>query len=528
LKSTSGRRLLGGLFAVATAVAGVTTPAFAAPAPTFALSLAGQSLAPGTNIFFAAGVTSTQPVEVSALQVTFQLSADLTGVSVTSEDGVSGCVSASPTKLVCDLNPNGPPVDPTSLPLGAELSAAAAAVVGAAGTLTMTAQSSGFAPITRTVPVHVAEGVNLTSLNPIRTAVDVGAAGDTFATTLSVRNSGPVAAHGAAFVVASPFAVEAGPTRYRNCFYRAGQMRACAFDQELALGAAYTVTVPQAVRSDTFAPSDLGLTYTWQTPDQLDDAALGLAGGFGQAGDGPALVLTPVATTALARQVDTGRTDNLVDFDVHVGGANGVDLAAIGGTVTGRVGDVVTAQVGLRNNGPATIDMSGLFDLGSGTPSQPVPGYAALVVVTPPKGTTVVSAPKGCAASTGGGFYDDASAPFRAGAESYRCPALPLFLTGRSQTFAFGLRITAIVAGAAGQVAVPIERGPCECLIFDRAGDLNKANDTAPIMVKPSRSPADQARAAAALAAARTAAARTAAACRSLARTARPSAAPAC
>jgi len=86
--------------------------------------------------------------------------------------------------------------------------------------------------------------------------------------------------------------------------------------------------------------------------------------------------------------------------------ANDYDLEAVGATLDGKAGQVVKAELGVRNNGPATIRQW----WGEGPGDDP----AVVTKVTVPPGTTAVKVPKGCYT-----FEDHKSDT--PGAKSYSC-----------------------------------------------------------------------------------------------------------
>ena len=77
----------------------------------------------------------------------------------------------------------------------------------------------------------------------------------------------------------------------------------------------------------------------------------------GKPGNGGNLTLTK-AGALRGFQADTNPDNNWSGMKVSVTGKNGVDLAAIGDSVTGKAGEVVNATVGVRNNGPASLDFN--------------------------------------------------------------------------------------------------------------------------------------------------------------------------
>ncbi|MEU1407618.1 hypothetical protein ABZ471_35690 [Streptomyces sp. NPDC005728] len=67
--------------------------------------------------------------------------------------------------------------------------------------------------------------------------------------------------------------------------------------------------------------------------------------------------------------------------------ANAMDYEAVGATVHGKAGQVVKAELGIRNNGPATI---------RNWMGEPGDGATSSIAVVIPPGTTAVKAPDGC------------------------------------------------------------------------------------------------------------------------------------
>jgi LPXTG-motif cell wall-anchored protein len=180
----------------------------------------------------------------------------------------------------------------------------------------------------------------------------------------------------------------------------------------------------------------------------------------GKPGTGPELTLA-VDDRARAPQVDTDPENNWSSYAVTVTGSNGTDLAAIGDKLTGAAGDEVTANVGLRNNGPATLD-------------DPSGASVTYLRVDVPPGTTVISASRSCQPIKGEGLGQ----PGEAGGSSYHCYSSIRSIAGEEETYEFTLRIDEVVANAKGSVEVNV---PCPCGGFD--DDLKPANDTAAILV---------------------------------------------
>ncbi|BCY15494.1 Ig-like domain-containing protein [Actinoplanes sp. L3-i22] len=283
------------------------------------------------------------------------------------------------------------------------------------------------------VPAYAADGPTLTA----GVVANVAAApGGRFDATLSVTNTGAEPVDGLTVTIDTDWGFE-NLEQYANCDYTGGQAQACTFDQTIAPGASYRVVLPYRARADTYAPSTLYGVYHW-LPAAGHQAS-------GTPGTGSTLRL------AAGDRLGTSEDGDWQHIGVAVTGEQGSDLVAIGGTVTGTLGTVVEAEVGVRNDGPATLNM---------TRSGTSPGF---VDVTIPAGTSVVSAP---------GCYQVLSAPTH-----YGCQSPDLFKVGETATFKITLRLDQL-----GDVTVPIEVNPtCQCDRWTK--DRDKSNDKASLVV---------------------------------------------
>jgi hypothetical protein len=320
----------------------------------------------------------------------------------------------------------------------------------------------GGATLTRTVTV----GAPVDLGTPATIGVE-GEPGTEVGVQIPLTNAGDDAARGA--VLLMELSQYAGA--FVNCerfaspeeFYH---FDLCTFDEALAPGATYALSDDLPFPVDALLPtgSTVEVTATWFTP--ADWAADGeayrrrVAGHEGVPGTGPELDLVGVqADAGEGPQTDTNRADNTARITITVTGANFADLAATGDTVSGAVGAVVDADVGLRNLGPAILEPSDT------PPAEPILRF------TVPAGTTAVRVPDNCAPFIAGRPWDldDRGEP---GASAYGC--LTFFLEpGAGGSSPFGLRIDEVIPNATGQVSVVL------------AGDPNAANDTAPVIVNP-------------------------------------------
>ena len=348
---------------------------------------------------------------------------------------------------------------------GVLIEPAPGAAEGATGTMQVTVEVAGQAPVTRDVRVRVGEGVNLAAGPEAEVTARFGA---NYTAPLSVANAGETAAEGAAVLFINDYGIRAG-ARYSNCTYVEDDLRSCAFDQTLEPGVAYDATLPYKLAPDTEAPGLQGGDVIWFTAAEFEDFAGTLAGinvPLGEPGDGAALELSEAAALRGRVQVDTEPTNDTTFVSVRVTGSNPADLAAVGDTVTGAKGTRVTATVGVTNKGPATID--------PGRIGEP---FTRIEVRVPP-GTTAVAVPPDCVPVVGNDFqFDRAGQP---GASRYVCDAGTFLAAGQTRTMDIRLRIDTVTANATGTVRV---NAPCPCT--GRTRDVKPANDVAKILVNP-------------------------------------------
>jgi LPXTG-motif cell wall-anchored protein len=413
----------------------------------------------------------SEPLVLHDATIIYDLSG-LAGVATLAEDGDIGrCTAPSPDRLVCTA-PFEIGVDDWGLSGHFEVivAPAAKAVNGASGVLKVSFEATGFEPVTHTAKVRVGEGVDLAGGPDVETAARPGGA---FSAPLAVRNAGTTAAEGVTAVFHNDHALQVDKDkRYSNCTYEGTSLRTCRFDTTVEPGSTYRAALAYRLGRDTYAPGSQVGQLSWLTPAEFEDftAYLDSRGiSVGTPGTGGELSLKKVADAPRAArgvQADVDPTNNWSNLEVRVTGRNGADLVAVGDTVAGAAGDVVTATVGLRNDGPATLDF--------GRSGEPV----TRIRITVPAGTTAVAVPEACAPMNGEDIdWDHAGKP---GAGAYWCSSDWFVAAGETQTVEIGLRIDTVVPDAAGTVKI---NGPCSCPIF--TDDLDPANDTAQLVVNP-------------------------------------------
>lgn len=464
-----GRRLSFGATAAAVAAFAFAAFAFAAPAGAAAASvdvtLPDVTVAAGAGTQIAPIFYANRETTLFNTTLTFELSESLAGLEL-KDDGRRHCESTGPAKLTCALPyefSTGP--DGTVGDYVAELTAARTAL-GRTGKVTATLTADGVETTTATADVTVVSGVDLVAGDESEISAAPGAG---FDAKLRVRNNSDEVVNGAAVIFNTDYAFSS-PRQFSNCWYGDDQVNACVFDDKLQPGATYGTTVPYRLRAGTAAPGGAAGEFQWLTGDDYQDLLDFLAengyDGPGAQGTGGPLALTTLVTARSAKQTDVDPDNNWQRLSVKVTGRQGTDIAAVGATATGAKGDTVTLPVGVRNDGPATVDRSR-----SGS-------SATTAVVTIPAKAEVVTVPEGCVKA------DDDSVRTNPGALQYACFTAPLFPVATTVVWKFGVRLTDDVTDARGLV----EANP-ECTCDGFSGDINPKNDTASIVINPVAAP---------------------------------------
>ncbi|MEU4626183.1 Ig-like domain-containing protein [Actinoplanes sp. NPDC023801] len=273
--------------------------------------------------------------------------------------------------------------------------------------------------------------------------------GSDFTAPLSVTNTGtrPIEGVAVSFFGIDGFATENRP---ENCTYDVfGELDSCVFDRTLEPGRSYRVDLPLRAPADAYAPSAMRTQFTWEKKANHRP--------YGTPGD-----QAPVPLLDDVTPEDVG-VYPWQFLDLAIIGRQSADLVATGSKVYGAAGDVVQLKAVVRNDGPATLKW-----IGTGVPH-------GLVVVTIPPGTSVRSAPSRCAPAT------DAQRT-RTDAVQYACVLDGHLKIGKDYAVSlpFSLRIDEAIREAAGLVEV---NPACTCERF--ADDLDKTNDTAPLIINP-------------------------------------------
>jgi hypothetical protein len=385
---------------------------------------------------------------------TFSL-AELAGIAEAEVD--SELCEASGDEITCDF-PDAGPDEQYEIFLPLILRPASGAKAGDSGALRWRTEADNDADRDGFVPVTVADGVDLVVTSGGETIKDVKP-GDTAAVPIAFGNAGNVTAPRIRlFVFASP---GIKLTQYDNCEYVVGEgpledsAAQCDIDESLAPGEG--LAGPFGATPEDNSPLSGEVTYIVEPLDE-DAAELPLAKGERlRPGSGEKLTLhRKAAARTTAAPVEIDDADNLGSAFLLVDIT--ADLAAIGATLHGAVGDTVTATVGLTNLGPATL-------------SNRAGGPAANFLFTVPPGTRVVQVPDECLAP------DTTKTP---GAAAYLCGSDFVFAKGDKLAPTFKLKITEVVEGAEGTVQAVLLDGSTN-LRFDK----NTANNTAKVVVNP-------------------------------------------
>lgn len=290
--------------------------------------------------------------------------------------------------------------------------------------------------------------------------------GDAVEVPVNFYNAGDKPATGVELIAFFSYGMT--PEQYENCEY--GQdpdipftVVRCSVEEEILPGIDYFTVAPFGA---TAAPDAWGIERADYLVWPLDGAPeLGKKTKLTR-GTGKKLTLVAKGPHKRTRAADLDEQDNY-GFYYWNNVKNTRDLAAVGGTVTGSVGDTVPIRIGVKNNGAAALD--------SVNTGESPTNFSFLV----PAGVTVASTPQGCRAmvkdSAGHWQFTD-NGP----GGLYVCyfPG-EVFHAGESFLVTFQAKITSLT-GAPGQVTLVDPR------IEDpkyRWTDDNPTNDTAAVTV---------------------------------------------
>ncbi|MEV6366256.1 LPXTG cell wall anchor domain-containing protein [Micromonospora musae] len=466
LKSST-RRWLAGLGVAGAFVAAAATPAVADPVDEVTLYFPDTTVALGDQgKDVSAKLFTRVNTQFHDATVRYDYRSLAGKVELKAQSEADGCEAPEEGVLLCrEYSPVY--VDETYGGQLTELNIAATdeAKAGDAGDLKISFRVGNLEKATYTSHLQVGEGVDL-AVGP-DAEFDVQP-GSSFKAPVTMVNAGKSTVDGVVAYFDNDYAIRP-VDRFSNCFYTVDSIIACEFDEEIPAGAARSVTFDYLLGKDTYAPGSQSGHTRFMTPADFEDLFEQRARSGAKAakhGTGPKLSLTEAsAKVARSVQTDTDSSNNSWRISINVGGKNGADLEAIGAELTGEVGTEVTAQVGFRNNGPATLD------------HHRADSQVTFVDVTLPAGTRAVQVPVNCAPFKGDGTkLTDGGKP---GAPAYRCFPGVFSKAGVQLLNELRLRIEEIVPGASGTVKI---NAPCECQ-GGFSDDLKPANDTAKILL---------------------------------------------
>ncbi|MGX6606143.1 hypothetical protein ACWKSP_29060 [Micromonosporaceae bacterium Da 78-11] len=308
-----------------------------------------------------------------------------------------GCWEAS-FGITCERTPDDH-VDVAG-DLRLQLTPAPGAAVGDHAQVTIEVSAPRVPTSLRTYDVTVTgSGADLQVSSALKTVAPGGMA----MTRPTIRNTGDRTAKTVLFAMSNG-SYSTFPVHYRNCRYRTddyGYERAVCLLEDVRLAPGESLTpssrTPLALRVKTNVPGQLRINRMdaagkpYQTFLSYDVASLDTQPTDERLswplGNGPELKWnrsTASATTS-SRSAVADLSDDWGQLLVTVSPNNPSDLSSSGVTLSGRVGDLITVPVGIRNYGPAAI--SATPEAKGGDASDP---YNAGLRFTPPPNTEVV------------------------------------------------------------------------------------------------------------------------------------------
>jgi LPXTG-motif cell wall-anchored protein len=326
--------------------------------------------------------------QVTDVSLTFDF-AGLDGIATPSfPDGTSTC-TLSGTTATCAL----PDIDTedgveTQIPL--VLTPKAGATDGAKASFTMTTAGTGAATDVEEITVKVADGSDLVATQTTDTAKVKP--GDDAHLAYTITNTGNEDAHDVAgfFIFSHGF----NPADYDDCLYSpidelGGWAATCDLVPTLAAGDSITVDFPGSITPDAaaqeFAASDAVSDFT--TDDLAKSSLLRKVRGksvkFAKRAHSGRKLTVKTASTGGDAEIDGSDNFSFMEFDV----ATSHDATVFERPVKGAIGDKVTANLLVRDEGPASLNFLG-GDFVDG------------ILVTVPGWATVTDAPEECVGLT--------------------------------------------------------------------------------------------------------------------------------
>ncbi|WP_030202962.1 hypothetical protein [Streptomyces sp. NRRL S-87] len=448
---------------------GLTTPAHAA-GPDYAVSGPTEV---GLNPYPAKGSPKKTTVDIGITNPTsrdfhgtYTLTLDLAGLKGVADVALGevgdDCERTADT-LVCEgssLWAGGRTV------VQLRLTAAKGAEDGAHGTVAVTGKAAGIRISPRTTTVTVGGPDLVMQRLHLKNRMEVG---DRQATPISFVNKGTRPADGVVLELLHTRGLEF-VEKYDNCTFhpngpqqRGWGTTVCTFEGSFEPKYVYELDAPLHLKATQRAWYDSFIYRIKET------GAASTALNDSKAGPKSGVRIGAKRVLAQPYSSDLNPWDNQQEFDFQT--TNTADFAATPLAFDGTAGETVKARFGFRNQGPAWIG-----NIRSGEP-------VATVDVRVPAGASVTRKPKACAALSADGTPRER----QLGAPRYRCQSGYAVLDGATVTFPFELRVDRVVPDAKGSVAVGTwaPDGRLGRLAFDP----KHANDTAALVLNPTRVP---------------------------------------
>ena len=287
------------------------------------------------------------------------------------------------------------------------------------------------------------------------------AAGKSAVLPISVRNNGTEATEGVAIALTGERYITF-PNNYSNCVDVAEPAGiVCSFDLSLAPGSVFTISAatPLTVEADKAAPGPAdykgGLRAFGIEKDATDAGPAAAQRAAGQPGG--KLELVPAAQSLAAASNELNEWDNSTTLTVKVA-LNPADSVAIGDAYEGKIGDTSTVEVGVRNDGPATV-------LG------PSGDWRHSVQVRTPSGLKATKVDKRCVPNGDGEPSWDM--PGQVSGHDYLCVVSAPLAAGKTELFSF-----------TGEILDGKNEDPGTVTVLGGVQDQNLSNNTASADVK--------------------------------------------
>ncbi|GAB3156206.1 hypothetical protein GCM10027290_53720 [Micromonospora sonneratiae] len=431
MKSDNRRRTATrlGVAAIAAFSLGVAAaPAYADPSdpPSFSGSMRDYLISTGST--GKTGTFDTFRYQATNPKVVFDLT-DMTGVAKVTFP--SDCQVAG-GKTTCLVDKVGELIRFTMTPV-------AGAKAGQKGTIEYTTSADNVAAETSSATVTLTgSGVDLVALDQVESR-DPVKPGTEVEVPITFYNAGDRTSPGVELGIS--FTHGMVPEQYENCRYGTDEenpaltFARCVLEEEILPGIEYGIEAPFEARLGADAVgierADYAVWPIGEGPAVSNKAKL-------TKGNGPRLTLKAKGKHAAARTArDLDQQDNYGYYHL-LNVQNSLDLAAVGGNLSGAVGDVVSLDLGMTNRGAGALKGRGEFLFGFMVPT----------------GATVTEVPAHCRSITkqadGGWRWENG----RPGTPGYACAHPdPILKPGASHLLTFKLKITSLT-GTAGQVSV--------------------------------------------------------------------------